>query len=422
MAKKYTREDFPLEQTFSIKESLFRYFYSAQKAMHHYDEYAQRYKRIDFKLMHRFLHTTFKTLREIDPEFRAHKLQKLYKTLIEMSKIYDDFLAKSRTGIGAYETIFLQQQKGFVALEEKLIANSEEINYLRGQTRRFKESIKELIQEMSAISRSTALYKEKDEELKRQKRHENNAIVRLGDLVDQNSVLHEVITEFRDKYEEPFLRSFSRYVHEKKPHLKKILDAMAYAFDIELWFKAKESPIIRNYFKNAYTGEIVSSRTYLEYYLKNLDATKLNKENQQLQQLFFKLKQEVGKEVCIIMSQEYALENFAKALEADAAKHTLHKYTSTFALSLELFERPIDVFYIDMTLPEDTLKEFITQAKNNPQMFDTTSSKIVAVAETVDDEAIELANFLNASTLIEQDVEPVEILDALYAALDDESA
>ncbi|KIM09247.1 MAG: hypothetical protein KU28_01020 [Sulfurovum sp. PC08-66] len=420
MSKKYTAADFPLELTYTIEAALKRYFIVSHKAMHLFDTYAHRHKRIDFKLMHRFLHTTYKTLRELDPEFMAHKLAQRYKNLLEMAKVYEDFLTKSRNGASAYEMIFLAQQKGFVTLEEKLTANTEEIGFLRGQTRRFKENVKELTQKIQNASKMSGEYGELVEELKRVKRHENNAIVRLGDLVDQNEVLYEVITQFRDQYEAPFLRDFSHFVHDTKPKLKAILDAMAYAFDIELWFKAKESPIIRNYFKNAYTGEIISSRTYLEYYLKNLDVHKLNKENQALQQLYLELKKVKPLNILIIIADEGEGRYIKNALHADGAGHKTTVIGSTFEASMQHHPAPYEVIFVDVAGSED-IASFAHEARRNPLLC-TIDTLFIAVGAVLDEREVAVAQSIQAASLIARDVEAVEILDTLYEAVDNQKA
>lgn len=411
-----SRADYQIVMTMSVPEAIRSYFKYARQAIESYQNYLERHRELDFLRMRRFLNTTYKTLTELDPEYMSLRLGNINKRINTVADIYDDFVSKSKVGVHSYDIIFLRRQENYGAFEDRMTTNAEEIGFLRSQAERFKESVAEQKDRLAKSSKLTGEYKKQEEELKRIKRLENTTIVRLGNLLEENVILSEVLKEFRDTYEDEFVKTFNTFVKNVKPELLSILNALAFEFDIELWHKAKESDIIRNHFKNAYAGEVVNSKMYLSYFLKNLDPEKMGPETKELQKLLDYLNDTTSINVVVYMAHPIHLETFQAALESDDNGIVVHTFVDAKQALKSAFQEHVHILIIDMDIKEDTLKSFVTTYKNTMHRLKMTA-KIIMVTEDVNDGTISKAESLGADSLIEREEDAVEIIDTVYELL-----
>jgi len=411
-----SRDDYSIELTVGIRESILNHFSHARSALKRYEEYSKCHREIDFLKMRRFFHTTYKTLNEIDSDFMAQKLTILHDNVEMMAKIYDDFSAKSRMAMHAYEAIFLQQQEGYVLYEGKLLRNGDELTTLRDQAERYKISVNELKEKIKGMSRFSSDYHKKNEDLKRLKRQENATIVRLGFMVEENSVMAEVLKSFRETYEEQFLLMYERYTKDLRPELLSILNALAFEFDVEMWHKANDSTKIRNHFKNSYAGEVVSSKTYLTYYLKGLDQNKLGDEQKELKALLEYLNQMTPTHCILYMPVAEDLHRFESALEADKSGFVIHGYTDAKIALSQAFKNRINLLVLDLESPGNVLENFLSLYRKNSKHL-TQKAKIMLVSSEVNEKTIAKAEMLGADSLMEKEVAPIEIIETVYDLL-----
>lgn len=416
MAKVRT-EDFPLTLTMNVETAISSYFSYAENALKTYETYRARKRELDYLKMQRFLQTAYKTLMEIDPEFMAYKLIRLHEHLEAMARIYEDFDQKGRVGIHSYEIIFLRRQEGYADYEKRLQSNADEITYLRGQTERFKDSVMEQKERLEKSSKLTGDYDRQEQELKRLKRRENSAIVRLGTLVEENLVLSEVLRKFKGIYEDAFVTAFARYIHKVRPALLSVLNSMAYEFDVEMWHKAKESSIIRNHFKNAYAGEVVSSRSYLTYYLKNLDQNKLSKEHQELKKLLAYLNQTHDVKILIYMLEIEDANSFETAIEADNGGFQIAVFIDPKKALAYAIKESVQLIFLDQNIQQNILENFLKTYRENLPVG-SEKAKLVMVCDEINERAIALASKYSSDSLIEREIDPVEVIDTVYTVLD----
>jgi hypothetical protein len=407
------KSDYSITLSLGIKESILEYFSYARSALGAFQNYSKRHREIDFLKMRRFLNTTYKTMNEIDSDFMADRLSKLHKNVQTMAKIYDDFLNKSRGSAHSFETIFLQRQEDYVKYEALLTHNADEITVLREQADQFKKSVAEAKDRLKRSPKFLSHYSEKEENLKRLKRRENAVIVRLGHIIEENLIISELIRDFRDFYEDEFIVMFGKYTQNLKPELLSILNAMAFEFDVELWLKARESAVIQNYFKNAYAGDVISSKTYLTYYLKSLDPNKLNEEHKELQKLLDYLNETTPLHCVLYMPAAEDLERFSSALDADNNGIVIHGFSSAKVALEEAFKTRIDILILDLESQGDILENFL-ELYHKHSMKLKKQAKIVLIATEVNELAINRAEKLGADSLIEREVDTVEIIDIVY--------
>lgn len=410
------KEDYHIEVTVGIRESILGYFSHSRGALQRFEEYAKCHREIDFLKMRRFFHTTYKTLNEIDSDFMAQKLTLLHDNVEMMAKVYDDFSSKSRMRLHSYEVIFLQQQENYVLYEGMLIRNVDELTTLRDQAERYKAIVNEQKDKLKHMSRFSGEYDKKSEDLKRLKRQENATIVRLGFKVEENAVMAETLKVFRETYEEQFLLMFDKYTKDLRPELLSILNAMAFELDMEMWLKASDSNKIRNHFKNSYADEVVSSKTYLRYYLKGLDQNKLNDEQKELQHLLEYLNQMTPTHCVLYMPSASDLHRFQSVLEADKSGFVIHAYTDAKIALSQAFKTRINILVLDLDIEENVLENFLSlYRKNSKPLID--KARIMLISSEVNDATIARAQMLGVDSLIERAVEPYEIIETVYDLL-----
>jgi len=407
------RDDYHIELTVGIRESILNYFSHARKALQRFEEYSKSHRELDFVRMRRFLNTTYKTLNEIDSDLMAQKLTVLHDNLEKMVKIYDDFSSKSTQGLHSYEVIFLQQQDGYTLYEGMLARNADELTTVRDQAERYKVIVSEQKEKLKNSSRFTSGHDKREEDLKRLKRQENAAIVRLGFMLEENSVLSDVLKSFKETYEDQFLLMFSKYTQDLRPELLSIVNAMAFEFDIEMWIKANKSTKIRNHFKNSYADEVVSSKTYLSYYLKGLDHNKLSDEQKDLKILLEYLNQMTPTYCVLYLPDASDLEKFQSALQADNSGFVIHGYTDAKVALSQVFKTRINILILDLESPGNVLENFLSLYRKNSKES-TIKAKIMLISNEVNDATIKKAQMLGADSLIERAVDPIEIIETVY--------
>lgn len=410
------RQEYEITLTIGIKESIFEYFSHARSALAAFAKYSRRHRELDFTKMRRFLHTTYKTMNEVDPDFMAIKLTKLYKNVETMSHIYDDFSTKSRGGLHSYERIFLQRQGDFTRFESLIKNNADEVTALRSQTEHFKELVAQEKDKLKGSPKFLSTRESRQENLKRLKRRENAAIVRLGYIMEENTILSEEIHSFRQRYEEEFMLAFNEYTKDLRPELLSVLNAMAFEFDVELWVKANDSTLIRNHFKNAYVGEVISSKTYLSYYLKSLDDTKLSSEHKELKELLDYLNNSTPTQCVLYMPAAHDLERFTSALNADDSGFVVQGFSDAKVALEQAFKTRIDILFLDLEAPIEVLENFLSLYRKNSKKRKK-KAKIVLVSTDVDERIIRQAEKLEADSLVEREVDTVEIIDIVYDLL-----
>lgn len=406
--------DFKIEQTVSIEEAIGRYFAYIKEVSGHFDTYLQRHRELDYFKMRRFLNTAYRSLKEIDPDFRAQKLLTLAQRLQKIAQIYDEFVHKSRLGAKAFEMVYLYQQEGFLAYEQVLSNNAKEIKQLQNQVERFDKAIALQKERLKRLSSFSSEFDRQEEELRRLKNRENRAWIRLNTITKENTLLNKAIDDFRTAHEQAFSASFSKFITLLKPKLFTILNAIAYEFEIELWHKAKESEKIQNHFRNAYSQEVISSKSYLKYYLKGLDENKLSAEHLELKTLLEYLNNNTPINILIYMQDLEDVTRYKNALDSDNSGFVIFSHTEAKPALTSALKSRIDMMIIDTHISPQILDNFIRTYRDNMTRLGK-RAKLILVAEKITPSVMAQAKKYQADSLLEYDVDHVEIIDAVYA-------
>lgn len=280
-----------------IKKFLNRY----KDVVKHNKIYAEQQNKIDYILMKRFLFTAFNNLAEMDLSIGIGRVQKVYKKLKSVEKEYEDLKRYSKKPIEElFEKIFLQEQISF-GLVERDIESTKKVVAM------YEERVKNLGNALEVLKADLGGLKEKSEEY-------NDALLRYKKTnTDYTDVLHElgllkskleqstyIIYSYKAENMEKFKEAFNVSLDDILDDLVIVLNGFSFSFDQILWEEARESAAIKKFFLSAQIEGSFSSKTYLHYFLKNIDKESKNTEHQRLMELYDYLKSNSSKYILII--------------------------------------------------------------------------------------------------------------------------
>jgi len=224
----------------------------------------------------------------MDMNFVTPQIKKIKEDLLQMSAVYDDFKAKSNLPESAFETIFLQQQEDYTAMERA----SEEVSGVLHELQQKEQYLQRSVAAKAEAIRSLAgdALERAEEEYRVLKGTYVDVVHMCATLGERLHEDQETMSEFRSVYKESFTESFQTQAAKYEKLLLQTLDTQAFIFDIVLWEKAKRSRVIKRFFSEAQIDGEFSSKTYLKYYLSSLDKEKLSHEQRELFKLFEYLK------------------------------------------------------------------------------------------------------------------------------------
>ena len=257
-------------------------------------------RRLDLVRMHRFLTTAYNNLIEIDHSFENYELAETRQQLMEAYGIYRDFRAKTSYIQNAYQHVFLNKQMRYKELRAKLDLNKAQIAKLSESAKNREQEIRDKNRRLKTLSSQSEEYIYLFNEIKILKRTMVDAIHEVAKLTEENRLYIDMLDNFYKMHYDRFKKSFGEFVESHDALLRKIQDVLAYKFDSLMWKKANRSKPIQNFFAQAGITDEFSAITYLKYYLKTLDASKLNQQNQELLELLQYLEQQTKKRVVCI--------------------------------------------------------------------------------------------------------------------------
>ncbi|WP_456451894.1 hypothetical protein [Hydrogenimonas sp.] len=289
-----------LEASMEVEACIQMHFADILKRIAENRDLMRENRRLDFVRMHRFLNTAYNNLIEIDHSFENYELAEVRQQLLEAYDTYRDFKAKTAYIQNAYQQVFLNKQMRYKELRAKLELNKAQIAKLSESAKNREQEIREKSQKLKSLAPQSEEYIYLFNEIKILKRAMVDAIHEVAKLTEENRLYVEMLDNFYKMHYDRFKKAFGEFVESHDALLRKIQDVLAYKFDAMMWKKANRSKPIQNFFAQAGITDEFSAITYLKYYLKTLDTSKLNQQNQELLELLQYLEQQTKKRVVCI--------------------------------------------------------------------------------------------------------------------------
>ncbi len=295
-----------IESDLDVEACIEMHFSDIRKRVAQSRELLEQNRRLDFVRMERFLTTAYNNLIEIDHSFENYELAEIRQELLEANSAYRSF--KSRTDYiqNAYEKVFLNRQSRYKELRAKLELNRSKIAKHTDNAANLEKEIKQKGETLKKLRAGTEEHIYLFNEIKILKRSHVDAIHEIAKLTEENRLYIDLLDNFYKMHYERFKKSFEEFTKSYDSLMRKIQDVLAYRFDSLMWKKANRSKPIQSFFAKAGIHDEFSAVTYMKYYLKTLDSSKLNRQNQELMELMQYLEAQTKKRlVCIDDDTEF---------------------------------------------------------------------------------------------------------------------
>lgn len=270
------------ERSLSVEESIEHYFKKTLNELTTFDGMA-RVKKIDFSVMKTFLYTAYNNFKDIDPAFEDDQLKTAKANLEFATKMQNDLNKRMGYAIEAhYENIFLKQQIPYMELYNRAEDIKKKMEDTRTELGILTAQMTDLKEKMKTIPKKSEAYMQVTQDVKRMNGKHTDRVHNLREMMDEIGEVTEEKDEFWKAHIETFKDQFSERGDQIKEDVKDVLDVLAYKFDKQLWVRAKKSRNIREFFAQSRVHGLFSSKTYLEYYVNNLDIKIVSEHNKKL--------------------------------------------------------------------------------------------------------------------------------------------
>ncbi len=220
---------------------------------------------IDYLKMRRFLVTATNQLKNLDQNLVSGLVAKLYQDIQRIYEYYADFIKKTKMAKLIYVRDFLPTVPEYAQLQN-------EVTLTEGQKKRFSAIAGQTDRELAALPTP-----KNDEELaylKQVRRRNVDATHNFVKAKEKLVVIAQQLKELETAMSAEFLSQYEEYVTNLKEGLEEILNTKSYYYDKLLWEKAAQSASVRKFFHQARIEGDFSTRTFIQYYMRNIDINK----------------------------------------------------------------------------------------------------------------------------------------------------
>ncbi len=214
------------------------------------------------KLM-RFIHTALNNLKSLDPDILDSFLMKVNKDMNNMYEYYQEFIKTTKVGKIIYKRDFLENIKPYTDLVEDVTRTEAQKNGYYGILKSTENEIKLMGQPKEKIA--IAKYKSL-------KKRYVDAVSNYADAKELLVKLNRALIKLEEDAADEFYSQFEHVRGYFITSLEKIINIKTYYLEQTLWFKAKESLSIQNFFDRARIKGDYSTKTFIQYYLKNINV------------------------------------------------------------------------------------------------------------------------------------------------------
>ena len=413
-SKKKTSILLQIELTISVEECLEYYFQTLIEPIEERMHYYEMRKTLDYRLMRRFLETAFKSLKELDNAFFSKDLLDLKKDLVYTNSLYEEFRKKTSLPEQLYEQIFLRKQEEYKKTKEKTDRNTLEIGSLDTYCKTISSKINDAKALIEGLNTNSPDYKKYSSELKTLKTREADYLHKLFNLKEETAHLKLVVKTFERTHLRDFKEVLEEYVNELTPEFLSVINSQAYVYDKELWKKARESKHIKKYFENTNITGTLSSRTYLKYFIKNIDRNKAMGANKELFGLLEYLESNEKIKI-VIVSDDIRHSAWCKKEILNIKQEYVALTNPNIKKVLAYCIKNIpDIIILDSSLKKTMdVKSFLEQYRDNIPQGSKYDSLILLLAQSLDNKEEALADEIEANALIKKDFNINELRDTI---------
>ncbi|MCV6607425.1 MAG: hypothetical protein OIF32_04365 [Campylobacterales bacterium] len=352
--------DISLEE--SVKSFLSRY----QDVVERHQIYAQQRNKVDYLLIKRFLLTAYNNLTEMDLSIGRGRVTDPYHKLKNVEKNYealDRFIKKPIEEV--FDIVFLSKQISFKKIEKDIVRSKKVSGMYEGRVKALGNDLEILKNELELLEKGTPEYEKKEALFKKLNSSYTDTIQDNNELKAKLAESTVIIKEYKETNLAKFKIGFDENLKTIKDDIIIVLNGLSYTFDQILWEEARESIAIRKFFANSKIEGSFSSKTYLKYFLKNIDEKTKNTEFQELQTLYKYLEKNSTRYIFIVgrNSDEIAATKFnVEQIDKD---YIVKATTDSEKVNVQYTREPFHLLIIDDDLVDrnflDVIEEFWKQ-------------------------------------------------------------
>lgn len=237
----------------------------AQDNFNFIDENGFETPRVGYIRLRRFLNTAVNNLKNLDPNLITGLLGKLYTDIERLHEFNVEFKRKTKIAEVVYRRDFLETVPAYKQLQE-------EVTITDGLKNRYHSISRATDNELMNFREIKTAEDEKA--YKELKKRNVDAIFNFGKAKEKLAVLSTKLKELEEYMRAEFFRQYDEYVQYYAEAFEEIINTKTFYFDKLLWFQAEKSSGIRKFFADARIDGDYSTKTYMKYYLRNIDIDK----------------------------------------------------------------------------------------------------------------------------------------------------
>lgn len=341
----------------------------------HFSSLSTQTGKIEYLLIKRFLFTAYNNLVEMDLTISQGRVKEPYKNLIEAEELYGKLTKISGKPISEiYSRVFLSQQKSYALINKDVEQKKSELSALDTLVKNLHNELQLLKSELKNLDKKDPEYEEKEADFKRKNTSYTDSIHLAANIRENLEFAHGKIIEFRSQHLAEFDRIFNDESDTLKKEILELLDSLSYLFDQILWEEARESTIVKKFFKNAKIEGSFSSKTYLQYFLKNIGNNTKNEEHKKLRDLLSYLERTASKHIFLLGKNIDELTDLRQKIESLDKDYSVIASADIDKLEVEYTRKPFNLLVLDddvrcddyIALIKNFWKKFRESKKNVP--------------------------------------------------------
>lgn len=347
-------------------------------------------KMLFFLKMKRFIVTAYNNLYEMDQCFFDDKLRRLREELLQLEQILNNVHLRVINIEGAFESIFLKEQENYNILDKALEINKKIISMYISSEASLKRNLdaKEILLLTNPNSQTIL------EDVKKVRTTYADFSCEFEHLKNKTKTLNDLKIEFRNKYIGDFTTNLSDKLNKLEILITNILNYKAYELDYELWSKAKKSEAVRQFFKLSKIDGGYSSKTYLKYFLKNLDSSLISESQQELKDVLKYLEEITERTIMVVCKSESKALEYKHLIEEIDKDYIVKEFNRTFSALTFAHKSKLNLVILDNHLNDMDSFEFVKDFKEElPHKFEKVKFMILvdSIKKNVVSEFISMA-------------------------------
>lgn len=351
--------------TKSSKVCIDEFFAQENEILSKYKDFIAGHLTLDFIRMRRFLMTAYNDLVAMDANIENDILKKLKQEIAYLSKEYQGYHRKSSYSLNyAFETIFLARQVEY----NRTVAHIDEIQSLLANAQAQTNSLSSSLQNGEKTlakrdDRGSKEYVEFEKEVKQMRKRYVDLLNFIGNQKDALVSENARMKRFREDHFSEFSATYTPMTEDIKSRFIALLDTKAYDFDTTLWSRAKHSQNVKHFFRNSRIEGSFSSKTFLRYFLRGLDKSKLSARSKELFELLHYLETTNRKKLLIIRETMVNILKYRQVIEKIDSSLLITMDNDPINALKSLASKPQDIIVIDEKIGSVSALGFIKTYK-----------------------------------------------------------